>query len=60
MNIWNSNKLNVFNLKTPHSIVVVIFWLNASINVKPKEGGGGGADVGHLTFCEIFFSNSLP
>ena len=42
MNIWNSNKLNVFNLKTPHSIVVVIFWLNASINVKPKEGGEAG------------------
>ena len=25
-----------------------------------SPGGGGGADVGHLTFCEIFFSNSPP
>ena len=34
-------------------------YANAPINVKP-EGEGGGADVGHLTFCEIFFSNSPP
>ena len=31
----------------------------APINVKP-EGGEDGADVGHLTFCEIFFHIPRP
>ena len=33
----------------------------APINVKPEGGGGGnGADVRHLTFCEIFFQFPRP
>ena len=45
--------------------VVCFLCINyAPINVKPEGGGGGGgggggrgggADVGNLTFCEIFF-----
>ena len=26
----------------------------APINVKPEDRGGGGEDMGHLTFCDIF------
>ena len=35
----------------------------SDINVKPEgggEGGGGGADVGHLIFCDIFIQISHP
>ena len=31
---------------------------NEPINVKSEGKGGGEADVGHLTFCEIFFFKS--
>ena len=44
-------------------IHIVVYWLhNASINVKPEGGGGGGprAYVGHLTFQKNFWSKSPP
>ena len=46
--------------------VVPCTWFNKFyvdiMHLSMPEGGrgGGGADVGHLTFCEIFFSNSPP
>ena len=40
--------------------ILVIMHLST---LSPRGGGGGGeggADVAHLTFCNIFFSNSPP
>ena len=41
-------------------IIHILSGHNASINVKPEGGGGGGprAYVGHLTFPKNFWSNS--